>query len=99
MKVHVHRLKRKNRCIMWLMRKIATRTKGMGLKLIKFHTALHAVEDIVQFGIPTEFDTSANESHHKPSKQAAKLTQRVASTIIGCSREVQSIARSYSSVG
>jgi hypothetical protein len=80
MKVHLHRLKRKNRYIMWLMRKIATRTKGMGLKLIKFHTVLHAVEDIIQFGIPTEFDTSANESHHKPSKQAAKLTQRAAST-------------------
>jgi hypothetical protein len=79
-KVDLHRLKTKNRYIMWLMRKIATRTKGMGLKLIKFHTILHAVEDIIQFGIPTEFDTSANESHHKPSKQAAKLTQRAAST-------------------
>jgi len=79
-KKHLQRLKRKNRYIMWLTRKIANRTKGMGLKLIKFHAILHAVEDIIQFGIPTEFDTGANESHHKDSKQAAKLTQRSGST-------------------
>ena len=80
-KKHLQRLKRKNRYIMWLTRnKIATRSKGMGLKLIKFHAILHAVEDIIQFGIPTEFDTGANESHHKDSKQAAKLTQRSGGT-------------------
>ena len=28
------------------------------------------------YGVPLEFDTAANESHHKPSKAAAKLTQR-----------------------
>ena len=79
-KKHLQRLKRKNRYIMWLTRKIAPRSAGRGLKLIKFHAILHAVEDVLQFGIPTEFDTSANESHHKESKQAAKLTQRSGST-------------------
>ena len=74
------RLKKKHRYIMWLTRFVAPRTKGEGLKLIKFHAILHAVEDILQFGIPVEFDTSANESHHKPSKQAAKLTQRSGTT-------------------
>jgi hypothetical protein len=38
----------------------------MGLKLLKFHTILHIWEDIIQFGVPLEFDTSANESMHKP---------------------------------
>jgi hypothetical protein len=35
---------------------------------------------MLQFGVPLEFDTAANESHHKESKQAAKLTQRAALT-------------------
>jgi hypothetical protein len=52
----------------------------MGLKLIKFHVIIHAVGDIKLNGVPTEFDTSANESHHKPAKQAAKLTQMAANT-------------------
>ena len=53
-KKYLQRLKRKNRYIMWLTRKIANRTKGMGLKLIKFHAILHAaVKDIIQFSIPT----------------------------------------------
>ena len=32
------------------------------------------------FGVPTEFDTGSNESHHKPSKYAARLTQRKEAT-------------------
>ena len=65
---------------MCIMRKVAQRNKGMGLKLMKFHTILHTWEDILQFGVPLEFDTSANESHHKPSKQASKQTQRATDT-------------------
>lgn len=77
---HVKRLERKHRYIMYVMRKVAQRTKGMGLKLLKFHTILHIWEDIIQFGVPLEYDTSANESMHKPAKQASKLTQRAADT-------------------
>jgi hypothetical protein len=77
---HVKRLKKKHRYLMYVMRKVAKRTKGMGLKLMKFHAILHLVEDIISFGVPLEFDTAANESHHKPGKQAARLTQRAAST-------------------
>ncbi len=65
---------------MYLMRRIAKREEGMGLKLMKFHAILHLVEDIYLYGVPLEFDTSANESHHKSSKQAARLTQRSHST-------------------
>ena len=59
---------------MCIMCKVAQRTKGMGLKLVKFHMILHIWEDILQFGVPLEYDTSANESMHKPSKKASKTT-------------------------
>ena len=77
---HVKRMDRKNRYIMYVMRKVARRSKGMGLKLTKFHMILHIWEDIIQFGVPLEFDTSANESMHKPSKKASKMTQKAADT-------------------
>ena len=77
---HVKRLEKKHRFIMYIVRKVARRKKGMGLKLLKFHTILHIWEDILQFGVPLEYDTSANESMHKPSKKASKMTQRAAET-------------------
>ena len=52
----------------------------MGLKLLKFHMILHICEDIIEFGVPLELDTSPNESMHKPSKKASKMTQRAADT-------------------
>jgi hypothetical protein len=76
----VKRLKKKHRYIMYVMRKVAQRNAGMGLKLLKFHTILHIWEDIIQFGVPLEFDTSANESMHKPAKQASKMTQKAHDT-------------------
>jgi ABC-type cobalamin transport system ATPase subunit len=51
-------------------------TKGMGLNIMKFHGILHLMEDIQVNGVPLEFDTAANESHHKASKYAAQLTQK-----------------------
>ena len=77
---HLKRLQQKHRYLMYLMRKLAKRSAGMGLKLVKFHLILHLVEDILQFGVPLEFDTAANESHHKEAKKAARLTQRSAAT-------------------
>ena len=77
---HVIRLRKKHRFIMYVMKSIANRESGMGLKLMKFHAILHLVEDILLYGVPTEFDTGSNESHHKASKHAAKLTQRKEAT-------------------
>ena len=77
---HVKRLDKKHRFIMYIMRKVAQRTKGMGLKLVKFHMITHIMDDILQFGVPLEYDTSSNESMHKPSKKASKMTQRAAET-------------------
>ena len=68
------------RYIMYLVRQVAPRQKGMGLKFLKFHVLLHIVDNIILYGAPLECDTSVNESHHKPMKQAAKLTQRTHST-------------------
>lgn len=64
----VKRMVKKNRFIMYIMRNVAVRTTGMGLKLFKFHAMTHLVEDILLYGVPMEVDTGSNESHHKPSK-------------------------------
>ena len=77
---HVVRLHQKHRFILYLMRKIAKRQAGMGLKLVKFHVLLHLADDILNVGVPTKFDISANEGHHKVGKKAAKLTQKEAAS-------------------
>ena len=76
----VMRLGKKQRYIMYIMACVAKRTKGMGLKIMKYHAIVHMVQDMILYGVPTEFDTGSNESHHKPTKFAAKLTQRKEST-------------------
>jgi len=76
MKSDVHKAKTKHRYIMYLMRKVAARTSGMGLKLMKFHGILHMADAMLNFGVPLEYDTGANESHHIPTKKASLLTQR-----------------------
>lgn len=75
-KKHVHRAQKKHRYIMWLMRKIGNRTEGMGLKIVKFHGITHMATDIINFGVPLEFDTGACEHGHGDTKKAAKLTQK-----------------------
>ena len=72
----VHRAKRKHRFIMYLIKKVGNRKKGMGLKLLKYHAIMHMAKDILNFGVPMEFDTGSNESGHKPTKKAALLTQK-----------------------
>ena len=47
----------------------------MGLKVFKFHSFLHVAQDILNFGVPMEVNTGANESGHKAEKKVAKLTQ------------------------
>jgi hypothetical protein len=73
---HIRRLRKKNRYIMYLIKKVANTTKGMGMKLMKFHAILHMWLDIYLFGVPSEVDTGSNESHHKVAKIAARLTQK-----------------------
>ena len=73
---HVVRSEQKHRYIMFLIKKIGRRSKGMGLKMIKFHMIIHMTQNMLIFGVPMEYDTGSNESHHKVTKAAAKLTQR-----------------------
>ena len=77
----VKRLGQKHRYLMYMIRRISSRKKGMGLRTLKFHQILHLSEDILLYGVPLEADTSANEGHHKNPKAASKLTQRAASTL------------------
>ena len=73
----VFRAKKKHRYLMYLIRKVAGRKKGNGLKIPKFHGVLHMADEILNFGVPLEFDTGDNESHHIPAKVAARLTQKI----------------------
>lgn len=85
---HVRRLMQKNRFIMHILKKVAKRSTGMGLKLFKFHAIVHMALDIILFGVPMEHDTGSNESGHKVTKVAAKLTQKKASVF-----EIQTATR------
>ena len=67
----------KHRYIMHLVKKVGRRNQGMGMKVAKFHQIMHVADDILNFGVPMEVDTGANESGHKPTKKAAMLTQRI----------------------
>jgi len=76
----VVRTGQKHRYLMYLIKKVGRRTKGMGLKTVKFHAIMHMVDDMLNFGVPMEYDTGSNESGHKPTKTAAKLTQKCPET-------------------
>jgi hypothetical protein len=75
-KNHLQRLKKKHRFLLFLLKKVGARKKGMGFKVMKFHAVLHLAQDIEMFGVPMVVDTGSNESHHKTTKIAAKLTQK-----------------------
>jgi uncharacterized protein Smg (DUF494 family) len=75
-KVHVARLSMKHRYLMWMIKKVAGRKTGMGLKLMKFHAITHLAFDILLWGVPLEVDTGSNESGHKSTKHAAHSTQK-----------------------
>jgi len=76
LKSDVQRAKTKHRYIIYLMRKVALRKTGMGLKLMKIHGILHMADAILNFGVPLEYDTGCNESHHIGTKKASQLTQK-----------------------
>ena len=75
-KKHVNRLKKKHVYLLYLLKRVGNRQKGMGFKVMKFHAVLHLSLDILMFGVPMVVDTGSNESHHKTTKIAAKLTQK-----------------------
>jgi hypothetical protein len=53
------------------------RSDGNGMKIIKFHLPLHFADDILRFGVMSNFDSALGESHHKSeAKKPALRTQR-----------------------
>ena len=80
MKKHIRAARKRHRHIMYLMRKVANRRVGMGLKTTKFHALVHIADDILNHGVPMEVDTGSNESHHKLTIMSARLTQKVRQT-------------------
>ena len=77
---HITRLRKKHRYIMYLVKRIARRDVGMGWKLMKFHVIMHMWLDILLYGVPKEVDTGSNESGHKETKVAARMTQKNVTT-------------------
>ena len=75
-KSSLKRCKRKHRYIMYLLKKVAKRKKGMSFKVIKFHAILHMADDMLNFGTAMEIDTGTCESGHKDPKEAAQHTQK-----------------------
>jgi len=68
--------KQKHRFIMYLIRKVANRQAGMGLKIVKFHAIVHMADDMIKFGVPMNFDPGSDESGHKATKTATVVTQK-----------------------
>lgn len=75
-KFHLKRLEKKHQYLMYLIKSICNRSEGLGFKIMKFHGIHHLCQDILNFGVPSVVDTGCNESHHKTTKQCAKLTQK-----------------------
>jgi hypothetical protein len=48
----------------------------MGWKLMKFHIIMHMWLDILLYGVPKVVNTGSNESGHKETKVAARMTQK-----------------------
>ena len=73
---HVRKAEQKHRYLMYMIKKVGNRSKGMGLKVTKFHAIMHLVQDMKNFGVPLEVDCGSNEQHHDTTKTSAKLTQK-----------------------
>jgi hypothetical protein len=62
--------------LLTLYKKVVWREEGMGLKIIKFHVWLHLIDDILDFGVPLNWDSSPTEHNHQKTKLASKRTQK-----------------------
>ena len=49
---------------------------AMGFKTMNFHGTIHVPQDILNFGVPTNVNTRANEHHHKRDKGSALRTNK-----------------------
>ena len=84
----VKRAKVKVREVMNLTKQVGKQTKGMGFSTMNFHAILHAPDDILNFGVPTNVNARSDEMHHKKDKKSAKRTQKRPKTF-----DIQSLQR------
>ena len=47
-----------------ICKKIAVRRKGNGYKIRKFHLLTHILEDVMDFGVPQNWNADYNENNH-----------------------------------
>jgi hypothetical protein len=62
---------------------------------MKFHGIIHMADDIMNFGVPMNYDMGSDESGQKPAKAAAKVTQKwkeyFDEQVDNCLREVKAL--------
>ena len=75
-RTHVKAAQWKHRYLMHLIKKLVRRTKGMGMRVPKFHLLQHISNDLNNNGNAGSLCTGSNETGHKPTKKAALLTQK-----------------------
>ena len=46
----------------------------MGFKTMNFHGTLHVPDDIMNFGVPANVNTTSDEMHHKDDNKHSKRT-------------------------
>ena len=86
----VERAKTKMKEYMNMSGIVGKRTKGMGCNTLNFHMAKHIPMSILWFGVPSNWDTFANERHHKRDKKTAQRTNKHISKFdIQMARKVQ----------
>ena len=62
--------------LMQMNKHIAKRESGMQFKTLQFHGYKHVPDDILDYGVPSNYNTKCNEMHHKRDKKTALRTQR-----------------------
>lgn len=73
--------KKATRWLIRLVKFVLPRTKGMLNNTIKIHLVLHMAEDILNHGVPQNFNSAFMESAHIPlAKDTSPNTQKRASS-------------------
>ena len=66
----------KVRELMSIFKVIGKREKGMGCRTLNFHGTIHVPLGILNYGVPTNINSFANECHHKKDKKTTLRTQK-----------------------
>jgi Plavaka transposase len=91
-------IRRFRTAVRWIIRQfkfIAPRTSGMKHNTVKMHLVLHIAEDIVNHGVPQNFNSSFTESAHIPiAKATSRNTQKRVGTFTqqAAQRYIENIA-------